>query len=103
MFTMAIPSRFVGSHAATLIAHIGTFAALAILLAIFAPSNAAASHHRRVKAAPAAKAAAVSDEEGATDAKKSGLQGPYAAAIVMEPVTGTVIFEANDHQPWPTA
>lgn len=31
------------------------------------------------------------------------LTAPYAAAVVMEPVTGTVMFEKNDHQPWPTA
>ncbi|HEV2169320.1 MAG TPA: D-alanyl-D-alanine carboxypeptidase family protein, partial [Candidatus Binatus sp.] len=29
--------------------------------------------------------------------------GAYAEACVMEPTTGTVIFEANDHAPWPTA
>ena len=28
---------------------------------------------------------------------------PYSEAVVMEPTTGTVIFEKNDHQPWPTA
>ncbi|MDO8434227.1 MAG: D-alanyl-D-alanine carboxypeptidase family protein [Candidatus Binatus sp.] len=83
--------------------YVGAFVALAMLLAMLAPPNADAARHRRAKAAPAAKSAAPSDEEGATDAKKSGLMGPYAEAVVMEPVTGTVIFEANDHQPWPTA
>lgn len=28
---------------------------------------------------------------------------PYVEAAVMEPTTGTFIFEKNDHQPWPTA
>src|SRR5690348_193191 len=28
---------------------------------------------------------------------------PYAAALLMEPVSGTVMFENNAHKPWPTA
>jgi serine-type D-Ala-D-Ala carboxypeptidase (penicillin-binding protein 5/6) len=103
---MDTPSQLGVGHVRNLIAgYIGTFTALAMLLAILAPSSADASHpphHRRAKAASATKSVAASDEEGATDSK-GGLQGPYAEAIVMEPVTGTVIFEANDHKPWPTA
>ncbi len=102
MGTLAVSGEF---HARNLTTrYVGLLAALAILLAMLVPSNAAASHHRHAKAAPAAKrAAATADEEGATDTPKSGLTGNYAEAVVMEPVTGTVIFEANDHQPWPTA
>ena len=60
-------------------------------LATASPALAARRHH--VKPA----AAAASD----TPAAKESVE--YAEACVMEPVTGTVIFEANDHQPWPTA
>ncbi|MGH7913260.1 MAG: hypothetical protein ACREPW_01240, partial [Candidatus Binataceae bacterium] len=28
---------------------------------------------------------------------------PYVAALLMEPETGTVMFENNAHKPWPTA
>jgi len=31
------------------------------------------------------------------------LTAPYAAALLMEPETGTVMFENNEHKPWPTA
>ncbi len=86
-----------------IIRYLGFFTALAILFAILAPSNADASRRRHAQAASAKRAAAASDEEGATDASKSGLQGEYAEACVIEPATGTVIFEANDHKPWPTA
>jgi D-alanyl-D-alanine carboxypeptidase (penicillin-binding protein 5/6) len=53
----------------------------------------AARHHR---AKPA------SSEESATSAKDV-LAGPYQEAVLMEPVTGTVVFGKNEHQPWPTA
>lgn len=33
----------------------------------------------------------------------SQLTQPYAAALLMEPVTGTVIFQKNAHEQWPTA
>lgn len=39
-----------------------------------------------------------------TNAKPSNdLTQPYAAALLMEPDTGTVMFEKNAHEPWPTA
>src|SRR5438128_1143322 len=80
--------------------------ALVMLLAMLAPTEAAASHHRhRAKTTPASKSAASSDDDEGTiwEPEKSGLTGNYAEAVVLEPVSGTVIFEANDHQPWPTA
>jgi serine-type D-Ala-D-Ala carboxypeptidase (penicillin-binding protein 5/6) len=47
---------------------------------------------------------AASDETStATAPSKNEPQGPYAEACVLEPVTGTIIFEVNDHKPWPTA
>jgi serine-type D-Ala-D-Ala carboxypeptidase (penicillin-binding protein 5/6) len=66
------------------------------LAAILSAQNALAARHHHAAATPA------QDEESAT-ASSTGLQGPYAAACVIEPATGTVIFEANDHTPWPTA
>jgi D-alanyl-D-alanine carboxypeptidase (penicillin-binding protein 5/6) len=57
--------------------------------ALIAPTGAMAS--RRHRPDHQAKPAAAATPE------------PYAEACVMEPTTGTVIFEKNDHQPWPTA
>ena len=39
----------------------------------------------------------------AKSAEPNKLAEPYAAALLMEPETGTVIFENNEHKPWPTA
>ena len=64
------------------------FAAIAAAITL-APHFARAAHLRHPRHA-VAPAAAVTAEA-------------YAAACVMEPTTGTVIFEKNDHQPWPTA
>jgi len=61
------------------------------------PALAARRHH----AAATAKAVS-SEEESAASASNAAL-GAYAEACVLEPTTGTVIFEANDHTPWPTA
>src|SRR5271167_4190245 len=75
------------------------FIALAIMLVATAssrPALAARRHH----AAPAA--ASSSEEESAASASNTAL-GAYAEACVLEPTTGTVIFEANDRTPWPTA
>jgi D-alanyl-D-alanine carboxypeptidase (penicillin-binding protein 5/6) len=73
------------------------FALVAMIVALAALMSshtalAARRHHVRAAASPAAGAPS-----------KDELQGPYAEACVLEPVTGTVIFEVNDHQPWPTA
>lgn len=64
---------------------------LALILAAItlAPNLAHAAHRRSAKYSSAPAAAATPE--------------PYAEACVMEPTTGTVIFEKNDHQPWPTA
>ncbi len=67
-----------------------TIAFGAILVAItIAPGLAHGAHRRRPNHRAAPGAAATPE--------------PYAEACVMEPTTGTVIFEKNDHQPWPTA
>lgn len=49
-----------------------------------------AARHRRAQAASATPAENPSQQE-------------YVEACVLEPVTGTIIFEANDRAPWPTA
>src|SRR5271168_5387218 len=75
------------------------FIALTIALAATAstrPALAARRHH----AAPAA--ASASEEESSASASNTAL-GAYSEACVLEPTTGTVIFESNDHAPWPTA
>ena len=36
-------------------------------------------------------------------AQQDKLSEPYAAALLMEPETGTVMFENNAHKAWPTA
>lgn len=60
-----------------------------ILAAIILAPNLAHAARRSAKYSSAPAAAATPE--------------PYAEACVMEPTTGTVIFEKNDHQPWPTA
>src|SRR5271156_1654073 len=75
------------------------FAALAIALATLSSTRPALAA-RRHRAAPAA--ASSSEEESAASASNTAM-GAYAEACVLEPTTGTVIFEANDHAPWPTA
>ena len=76
------------------------FSTFSILLAMLAaatslaPPAALAARRHRARPSAAAPAAAPSKDEP---------QGPYAEACVLEPATGTVIFEVNDHQPWPTA
>ena len=73
------------------------FIIVAITLAAFMSTHTAlAARHRT------ARAAADSEEESAASASNTAL-GEYAEACVVEPTTGTVIFAANDHAPWPTA
>jgi D-alanyl-D-alanine carboxypeptidase (penicillin-binding protein 5/6) len=60
-------------------------------------SASAARRHHTAAAAPAA------EEESTAEASSAAL-GAYSEACVLEPTTGTVIFESpNDHAPWPTA
>lgn len=69
-------------------------AAMAIVCALAigsAPALASRRHRARATA------------ESAGSGSKDVLTGPYQEACVMEPVTGTVIFAKNEHQPWPTA
>ena len=65
-----------------------TFAALSLTAGV--PSQALAARHHPHAVAAKAIAPRASDEA-------------YVEAAVMEPTTGTFIFEKNDHQPWPTA
>lgn len=71
--------------------------AIVALGALMATQTAFAA--RRHRAAAKAESA---DEESSVNASSTAL-GAYAEACVLEPTTGTVIFEANDHAPWPTA
>jgi D-alanyl-D-alanine carboxypeptidase (penicillin-binding protein 5/6) len=76
------------------------FALIAFIVAIGGltsarPALAVRLHHAAAKAeAP--------DEETNANTSSTAL-GAYSEACVLEPVTGTVIFESNDHAPWPTA
>lgn len=77
---------------------------LASAMLLSAHPASARVHHRARPAAAASDASEASgDESSASSTSNSALKGPYAEACVMEPSTGTIIFEANDHQPWPTA
>jgi D-alanyl-D-alanine carboxypeptidase (penicillin-binding protein 5/6) len=62
----------------------------AVSLTAGVPSQALAARHHVHRAATKAVAPPASD-------------APYVEAAVMEPTSGTFIFEKNDHQPWPTA
>ncbi len=59
------------------------------------PALALRRHH-------AAAPAEAPDEESNASTSSTAL-GAYSEACVVEPTTGTVIFESNDHAPWPTA
>jgi D-alanyl-D-alanine carboxypeptidase (penicillin-binding protein 5/6) len=75
----------------------GSIVLIVAIAALASPYSAIAArrHHAAAKAeAP--------DEESNANASSSAL-GAYSEACVLEPVTGTVIFESNDHAPWPTA
>ena len=74
----------------------GLIAVTVALAALTSSHTAFAARRHRAAAAPA-------QEESDSSASNTGLQGPYTEACVLEPTTGTVIFEANDHTPWPTA
>jgi D-alanyl-D-alanine carboxypeptidase (penicillin-binding protein 5/6) len=69
--------------------------AIVIAASMSARSAFAARRHH-------AAAAASAEEESAASASNTAL-GAYSEACVVEPTTGTVIFESNDHAPWPTA
>ena len=73
-------------------------AAIVALAALMSSHTALAARRHHA----AAEAAASSEEESAASASSAGL-GTYSEACVLEPTTGTVVFEANDHTPWPTA
>jgi serine-type D-Ala-D-Ala carboxypeptidase (penicillin-binding protein 5/6) len=63
-----------------------------IAAAALAPSTAFARHRRAAPSKPSA-----------APAQSDALAGPYSSAVLMEPETGTVMFEKNSRQPWPTA
>ena len=69
-------------------------AAIAVAISFGTVSDASArrAHRSTQSAVPAAH-----------DERKSDLAGPYVAALLLEPTSGTFIFEKNSHQPWPTA
>ena len=65
-------------------------ALLTTTLTMMAPGAALARQRRSHSAA-------------AKSAQPDKLAEPYAAALLMEPETGTLMFENNAHKPWPTA
>jgi D-alanyl-D-alanine carboxypeptidase (penicillin-binding protein 5/6) len=66
-------------------------AMLTVALATMAPGVALSGRHRSHSAVVA------------KPAESNKLADPYAAALLMEPKTGIVMFENNAHKPWPTA
>ena len=70
------------------------FAAGAVLSPPLLVAAATGRHHGSRKSAPAATGNAH---------LANPLTGPYATACAMEPTTGTVIFDHDMNQPWPTA
>src|SRR3984957_14659387 len=74
----------------------GTVANFLVIAMLLAPGAALAARRHRGHAAP-------KSDESAAETASGQLQGEYSEACVLEPATGTVIFEVNDHQPWPTA
>ncbi|HEV2170488.1 MAG TPA: serine hydrolase, partial [Candidatus Binatus sp.] len=91
--------RFAGESVARVLIN-RTFGFISLIAALLAltparPAIAARRHHA------AAKAEAPDEETNASTS--STALGAYSEACVLEPTTGTVIFEANDHTPWPTA
>jgi serine-type D-Ala-D-Ala carboxypeptidase (penicillin-binding protein 5/6) len=69
------------------------FAASVCAPMVFAVVADAATRHHPL--APKSSAAAGTNS--------TALNSPYATACVMEPVTGTIIFDHDMHRPWPTA
>ncbi|HVA39703.1 MAG TPA: D-alanyl-D-alanine carboxypeptidase family protein, partial [Candidatus Binataceae bacterium] len=67
-------------------------AALFILTTTLTMMAPAAALARQRRSHPAAK-----------PAPPNKLTEPYTAALLMEPASGTVMFENNAHKPWPTA
>jgi serine-type D-Ala-D-Ala carboxypeptidase (penicillin-binding protein 5/6) len=70
------------------------FAAGAVLSPPLLVAAATGRHHGSRKSAPAPTGSAH---------QANPLTGPYATACAMEPTTGTVIFDHDMNQPWPTA
>jgi D-alanyl-D-alanine carboxypeptidase (penicillin-binding protein 5/6) len=75
----------------------GFIALMIALAALTAPYPALAARRHR-----AATHSEAPDEESNASTSSTAL-GAYSEACVIEPVTGTVIFESSDHAPWPTA
>jgi serine-type D-Ala-D-Ala carboxypeptidase (penicillin-binding protein 5/6) len=76
---------------ASVLAALAVIAATMTMLAMMAPATALARQRRS------------HPDAAATPAQSDKLTAPYAAALLMEPETGTVMFENNEHKPWPTA
>src|SRR5208282_5872203 len=74
------------------------FVGAVVALVLISPRDALAARRHHAAAASAAS----SEEESAASSSSTAL-GAYAEACVLEPTTDTVIFEANDRAPWPTA
>jgi serine-type D-Ala-D-Ala carboxypeptidase (penicillin-binding protein 5/6) len=71
---------------------ITALAIITMLAAMMLAPDTALARQRRSHPGAAAK-----------PSQSDGLSEPYAAALLMEPQSGTVILENNPHKPWPTA
>jgi D-alanyl-D-alanine carboxypeptidase (penicillin-binding protein 5/6) len=80
-----------GRGLAPVLAALAVITTIVTMLTTMAP-GAALARERRSHLVAAAK-----------PAEPDKLTAPYAAALLMEPETGTVTFENNEHKPWPTA
>ncbi len=80
-----------GRGRASMQAALAVIAMTMTVLAMMTPATALARQRRSHPAA------------AASPAQPDKLTAPYAAALLMEPETGTVMFENNEHKPWPTA
>jgi len=78
-------------RSALVLASLAVITTTITMLSMIAPGPALA-RQRRSNPAAAAK-----------PAQPDKLPAAYAAALLMEPETGTVMFESNEHKPWPTA
>lgn len=74
-----------------------TFFAVVAAVLLTASSSALARHRAQTRQKSAGA------EDSAETASGSKLNGPYVSACVLEPVSGTVIFDQEMHKPWPLA
>ncbi len=75
-----------------------------VLIGLALPGQSLARHRKAAVRPPASTPSAPGDEDQAEVAAQSAkLIGPFATACMIEPVSGTVIFDKEMHKPWPLA